>query len=59
LADESEKKGQEELVKILLKLRKDVIRRAVIAWERSQETFGDENVALDDIDEALRNIGAA
>lgn len=49
------RRSQEELVKILVKLRKDVVRRAITTWERSQETFGDEIVALNDIDEALRN----
>jgi hypothetical protein len=55
LANENEKANQEELVEILLSLRKLVIRRALAARRRSQETFGDEIVALNDIDEAIRN----
>jgi len=49
LAEKSDEKTQEELFKILLRLRKLTARRTVIAWERSQETFGDEIVALNDI----------
>jgi len=55
LADKREETDQEALVKILLRLRKIVVRRAIMARERSQETFGEEIVALNDIDEALRN----
>jgi hypothetical protein len=55
LAGKSDEEAQEELFEILLKLRATVVRRAIIAWERSQETFGDEVLALNDIDEALRN----
>lgn len=55
MADQSSKADQEGLVEILLSLRRVVIRRALVARSRSQETFGDEIVALNDIDEALRN----
>lgn len=55
MAGKDDKKTQEDLVKILVRLRRVVAQRAVIAWERSQETFGDEIVALNDIDQALRN----
>ena len=55
LAGKDDAEAQEELSRILLKLRRIVVRRAIIAWERSQETFGDEILALNDIDEVLRN----
>ncbi len=55
MADRSSKADEEELVEILLNLRRVVIRRALVARSRSQATFGDEIVALNDIDEALRN----
>lgn len=55
LAGKSDEEAQKELFEILLKLRGTVVRRAIVAWERSQETFGDEVLALNDIDEALRN----
>jgi len=53
LAEKSDEEAQEELLKILLKLRMVVIRRALVAWERSQETFGEEILALNDIDQAI------
>lgn len=43
------------LCDILQHLRIEIIRRAVIAYDRSPETFGEEIVALNDIDEAIRN----
>jgi len=46
----------EDLRNILGELRKLIVHRAVIAWRRSPETFGDEIVALNDIDEALGNV---
>ncbi|MDA4123397.1 MAG: hypothetical protein OK456_09485 [Thaumarchaeota archaeon] len=55
MADKDEETDQEALVKILLRLRKIVLRRAIMARERSQETFGEEIVALNDIDQALHN----
>jgi hypothetical protein len=55
LADEDAKGDEEELLEILLSLRRIVIKRALVARRRSQETFGDEIVALNDIDEAIRN----
>lgn len=42
---------------ILEELRVVVIHRALSAWDRSTETFGEEIVALNDIDEALGNLG--
>ena len=42
---------------ILEELRVVVIHRALSAWDRSTETFGEEIVALKDIDEALGNLG--
>jgi len=45
----------ERLCRLLLNQKKLLIRRALLAWERSPETFGEEIVALNDIDETLRN----
>lgn len=53
MAEKSDEEAQEELLKILLKLRMVVIRRALVAWERRQETFGEEILALNDIDQAI------
>ena len=36
-------------------LRKTIIHRAIVAWDRSPETFSEEIVALKDVDRALRN----
>ncbi len=41
---------------ILEELRVVVIHRALSAWDRSTETFGEEIVALNDIDEALGDL---
>ena len=41
---------------ILDELRVVVIHRALSAWDRSTETFGEEIVALNDIDKALGNL---
>jgi hypothetical protein len=41
----------------LEELRTVVIHRALAAWDRSTETFGEEVVALNDIDEALNSLG--
>jgi len=46
-----------ELRSILRDLRALVVHRALAAWRRSPETFSDEIVALNDVDEALKNIG--
>jgi hypothetical protein len=40
----------------LEELRAVVTHRALAAWDRSTETFGEEVVALNDIDEALGNL---
>jgi hypothetical protein len=45
----------EELQGILQELRRMIVHRALLAWRRSPETFGDEIVALNDVDEALSN----
>ena len=45
----------ERLCKLLTSHGEVLVRRALIAWERSPETFGEEIVALNDIDETLRN----
>jgi hypothetical protein len=41
---------------ILEELRVVVIHRALSAWDRSTETFGEEIVAMNDIDEALISL---
>lgn len=46
---------KERLCRLLINQKRLLIRRALVAWERSPETFGDEIVALNDIDETLRN----
>jgi L-ascorbate metabolism protein UlaG (beta-lactamase superfamily) len=46
----------DRLQEILRELRVVVIHRALAAWDRSTETFGEEIVALNDIDEALGNL---
>ena len=46
----------ERLCDLLKDQRRVLIRRAAIAWERSPETFGAEIIALNDVEEALRNI---
>lgn len=45
----------DQLCALLLKQKESLIRRALVAWERSLETFGEEVIALNDIDETLRN----
>ncbi|HMD78422.1 MAG TPA: hypothetical protein VKF39_00390 [Nitrososphaerales archaeon] len=45
----------EELRRILQDLRRMIVHRALLAWRRSPETFGEEIVALNDVDEALGN----
>jgi hypothetical protein len=45
----------EELCEILEALRKQIGHRAIVAWDRSPETFGEEIVALNDVDQAIRN----
>jgi hypothetical protein len=46
---------RERFCALLKDQKKVLIHRALVAWERSAETFGEEIVALNDIDEALRN----
>jgi len=41
---------------ILEELRLVIIHRALVAWDRSTEMFGEEIVALNDVEEALKNI---
>ncbi len=41
---------------ILEELRIVIVHRALAAWDRSTETFGEKIVALNDVDEALNNI---
>lgn len=42
---------------ILKEPRVIIVHRALAAWDRSAETFGEEIVALNDVDEALSNLG--
>ena len=44
---------------ILDELRLVIIHRALIAWDRSTEMFGEEIVALNDVEEALKNVRRA
>jgi hypothetical protein len=43
------------LCKLLAGHERARVHGALVAWERSPETFGEEIVALNDIDETLRN----
>ncbi len=45
----------QEPCKILREVKGTIMHRAVLAWERSPETFGEELRALNDIDEAIRS----
>jgi hypothetical protein len=45
----------ERLCKLLADHKQVVARRALVAWARSPETFGDEIVTLNYIDEFLMN----
>ena len=54
----AEKVADEEKVALCDKLRHlkvTIVHRAIVAWDRSPETFDDEIVSLNDVDEALRN----
>ena len=53
--DETLDEDTRRLCDILQNLKKEIIRRAVIAYDRSPETFGEEIVALNDVEEAIRN----
>ncbi len=44
---------------ILEELRPVIINRALVAWDRTTELFGQEIVALNDVEEALKNIRRA
>ncbi len=55
MAEEIASDDQAQLCDRLQYLRKIIIHRAIIAWDRSPETFSEEVVALNDLDEALRN----
>ena len=44
-----------ELRDVLRGLKAAINHRALAAWDRSAETFSEEIVALNDVDEALRN----
>ena len=45
----------ERLCDLLRDQKRLLVRRALIAWERSPQNFSGEIIALNDIDEALRN----
>jgi hypothetical protein len=45
----------DRLCKLPAGQKRVLVHRALVAWERSPETFGEEIVAQNDIDEALRN----
>jgi hypothetical protein len=45
----------DKLCKILRSLKRQIVRRAIVAWDKIPETFGDEIVALNDVGEAIRN----
>ncbi len=45
----------QRLCRLLIDHKKVLAHRALIAWERSPETFGEEIIALNSIDETLRN----
>ena len=42
---------------ILGELKELIVHRAVVAWERSPETFSEEIVPLNDVNDALEDIG--
>jgi len=42
---------------LLQELRLVIVHRALVAWDRSTEMFGEEIVAFNGFEEALRNIG--
>lgn len=44
------------LVSILQELKGLIIHRAVIAWERSPESFSEEIVAFNDVNEAITSF---
>jgi len=48
---------EKRLSALLQELRLVIIHRALVAWDRSTEMFGDEIVAFNDVEEALRNLG--
>jgi hypothetical protein len=53
----AEKIGERRRLRsILEELKGLIIHRAVVAWERSPETFSDEVVALNDVNDALDDI---
>ena len=47
---------EHRLKAILQKLRPVIIHRALVAWDRSTEMFGEEIEALNDVEEALWNL---
>ena len=53
----AQNQGQEtkRVCEILAELRGIQLRRIISAWRRSPETFWEEVVTLNDIDEAIRN----
>lgn len=49
----AEEVEERKLRSILEELKGLIVHRAVIAWERSPESFSEEVVALNDVNEAL------
>ncbi len=49
--------GEEKRLRALLEeLRLVIIHRTLVAWDRSTEMFGDEIVAFNDVEDALKNL---
>jgi hypothetical protein len=45
----------QRLCRLLVDHKRVLAHRALVAWDRSPETFGEEIIALNSIDETLRN----
>ena len=41
---------------VLEQLKSLIVHRALVSWDRSTETFGDEIIALNDVNQALRDL---
>ena len=48
---------ERRLMALLQEIRLVIIHRALVGWDRSTEMFGEEIVAFNDVEEALRNLG--
>ena len=47
---------RDRLRRILEEIKRAIIHRAIAAWDRSTETFGEEIVALNDVNQALKDL---